>query len=257
MTNVPTNDIDPGNNDYSVCLPVMNSYDPNVKEVSPKGISPDGLIPLNTGDLSYTIHFQNTGTIDAYNIGIIDTLNSNIDPKSLVITGTSHIVSPEWLAPGVVKFNFYNIQLPDSSSNEAASHGAIRFKVKLNAGLPSGTQIRNRANIYFDYNAPIATNTTLNTLDYIEGVNDQTSISGNLKVYPNPSNGKFTIEITGNKEQPTVIDIYNMFGEKVYSMPTVQMHSSYSMDLSELSKGIYFVRLVGKEKSYTEKIVLQ
>lgn len=37
MTNIPSNDLDPTNNDYTICLPVVNSYDPNVKSVSPKG----------------------------------------------------------------------------------------------------------------------------------------------------------------------------------------------------------------------------
>jgi hypothetical protein len=68
------------------------------------------------------------------------------------------------LTGGIVKFNFPNINLPDSLSDEAGSKGFVRFKVKLKDNLPLGTTIENTAYIYFDFNAPIITNTTVNTI---------------------------------------------------------------------------------------------
>jgi len=257
MTNIPTNDIDAGNNDYSICLPVVNSYDPNAKEVFPKGSGANGNISLTTTDLDYTIHFQNTGTAIAYNVSIIDTLDSDIIPNSLVITCTSHNVSPEWLAPGIVRFDFNNINLPDSTSSSLGSRGAISFTIKLHSGLPAGTQIKNKANIYFDSNSPVPTNTTTNTLFNFLGVDDLKSTAGSLKVYPNPSNGKFTLELNGMSNQTESLEIYNMFGEKVYSTSGLRLQSSYALDLSSYSKGVYFVRINDGKKNYTDKIVIQ
>jgi hypothetical protein len=43
--------------------------------------------------------------------------------------------------------------------------GYVTYRVSPKAGLPDGTVIQNQASIVFDANAPILTNTTLNTLD--------------------------------------------------------------------------------------------
>ncbi len=43
--------------------------------------------------------------------------------------------------------------------------GSISYTVRPNAGLPSGTEVHNRASIVFDYNDPIETPLVLNTLD--------------------------------------------------------------------------------------------
>jgi hypothetical protein len=43
--------------------------------------------------------------------------------------------------------------------------GSVSFDVTPKAGLASGTTISNTATVVFDTNAPIATNTTTNTID--------------------------------------------------------------------------------------------
>jgi hypothetical protein len=60
--------------------------------------------------------------------------------------------------------------LPDSHINEPASHGWLMYRIKLKDNLALGTQITNTASIYFDYNAPVVTNTTLNTFDLVASV---------------------------------------------------------------------------------------
>ena len=81
------------------------------------------------------------------------------------MVGSSHTVTGINIINGTsVKFNFDGINLPDSNSNEPASHGWITYTIDQVPGLLVGTQIRNTAAIYFDYNAPVITNTTLNTI---------------------------------------------------------------------------------------------
>jgi len=78
---------------------------------------------------------------------------------------------------------FEGIYLP-GSSNEALSHGYISYKVKPIASIAVGNVIPNTANIYFDYNSPIATNTT-NTTIVSNLANDSFALN-NLKLFPNP-----------------------------------------------------------------------
>ncbi len=151
-------DNDTSNNTLTHCFPIVNSYDPNDKTAYPAGD-----IDTAQKELTYTIRFQNTGNAEAQHIYITDTLSQFIDESSFRLLGYSH--QPMVQIKGkAVRFNFPNINLPDSFSNEPASHGYVQYKVKLNSNLPIGTQIDNTAFIYFDYNAPVVTNTTTNTV---------------------------------------------------------------------------------------------
>ena len=63
-----------------------------------------------------------------------------------------------------MNFIFDNIHLPDSTTDEAGSHGYVIFEIKPLAQLPVGTGIGTGAAIYFDYNAPVLTNVVSNTI---------------------------------------------------------------------------------------------
>ncbi len=248
FTNILAGDVNPGNNDYSICLPVVYSYDPNMKEVSPSGAGPEGYISPTTDSLVYTIHFQNTGTSYAANVNIIDTLDADLAPTSLKILGTSHTMSPEWLAPGVVKFNFNNIYLPDSNTNEVASHGFVRFSVKLDPSLAPGTQIKNKGYIYFDLNPPVLTNTALNTIA-IPTNTGLLSSGSSLNVYPNPAADHITIENLQNCK----ISIQNMNGSVVWEQNVTG--NKTQIDISRLPSGIYILRCVGQNATTVKKFI--
>ncbi len=151
------------NNSDSIAVTVTGSFDPNDKEVSPRGFDADGYI-TNSQNLKYTIRFQNTGTATAFAVTVIDSLPLALNKYSLSVLGSSHPYSYEFTAGNVVKFHFNNILLPDSNSNEAGSHGYIKFSIDQLPGNLPATTIENNAGIYFDFNAPIITNTVKNTI---------------------------------------------------------------------------------------------
>lgn len=258
MTDIPTNDLDPTNNDYTICLPVVNSYDPNIKEVSPQGVGINGNIPVATDFLTYTVHFQNTGNAVAYNVSIIDTLDSDIALNSLQILGTSHEMSPEWIAPGIVKFNFYGINLADSTSNEPASHGSVRFRVKLNQGLSVGTQIKNTAHIYFDFNQAIVTNTAINTLVSPAGVEELSSSLANVKVYPNPFSDNTTFIIQSNKTNEVYsFEMFDVLGKCIKIMKGISA-KEFQVSRNGLENGVYFYKIYSVENIVSVgKLVIQ
>jgi len=237
---VLSNDVNPANNQYSICIPVVNSYDPNMKEVSPKGTGANGQIPVTTNHLDYTIHFQNTGTAPAINVSVIDTLDSNVDPASLRILGASHTMSPQWLASNVVKFNFNNIMLPDSATQPAKSQGQVSFTIKLKPGLVVGTQIKNKAQIYFDSNPAIVTNTTLNTLAVPNGVS---LIQDNrtIQLYPNPADNELLINVSAVSNEATSIAVYSINGQLMKEATLSGLTTR--IDISNLNAGLYFVKV--------------
>lgn len=160
-------DINSTNNTYNFCYPVINSYDPNKKEVYPVDVLP------NYNDwFTYTIHFQNTGSAPAFNIRLRDTLDANLNLETFEVINYSHANTWQIYNKGLV-FNFQNIMLPDSTSNPEGSKGFVQYRIKPKAGMPNGSQIKNTAFIYFDYNAPIVTNTTINHFGIPASLNEK------------------------------------------------------------------------------------
>ncbi len=157
------NDPDSLNNTFAWTEPVKASWDPNEITVSPRGLDTPGYIDAGT-DLTYTIHFQNTGTAVAHNITIHDTLNTNIMVGTIEILNSSGRVTTSQLAPNVVQFSFAHINLPDSGTNLTQSMGYVTYRVSPRAGLAGNEVLTNRAGIYFDTNPCVPTNSTLNTI---------------------------------------------------------------------------------------------
>ncbi len=142
------------------CLEIRAAYDPNDKAVSPAGVGPEHRVDPGT-PLTYLVRFQNTGTDTAFTVVIRDTLSTALDLSTLRVTAASHpyTVDLEGSAQPVLVVRFADILLPDSLTNEAASHGFVQFTVAPLPGLPLGTVVHNTADIYFDFNSPIITNT--------------------------------------------------------------------------------------------------
>ena len=63
-----------------------------------------------------------------------------------------------------MRFNFPNINLPDSTNDEPNSHGYVQFSIKLHDSIPLGTALSNTSFIYFDFNPPVQTNTVTDTV---------------------------------------------------------------------------------------------
>lgn len=156
-------DANPADNWRQHCSRVVNSFDPNDISVYPPGDCDPGFVPAGQV-LTYTVRFQNTGDAEAIHVNIIDTLDGHLNLHSLRVLGHSHPMMTEILPDNVLKFRFDHIYLPDSTSNEPESHGFVIFQIEPLSDIRDGAVISNKADIYFDSNPPIITNTVFNTI---------------------------------------------------------------------------------------------
>ncbi|MEY3442629.1 MAG: hypothetical protein RLZZ519_910 [Bacteroidota bacterium] len=187
------NDPYPNNNNFSRTYSVVGSYDPNDKRVwDANGNIAEGPVDPSTNLLRYMIRFQNTGTDTAFNIVVRDTLSSYLNAGSLRVTGASHNYQVSLTGQRNVQFTFPNIMLADSFVNEPLSHGYIAYEINLNAGVPVGTTITNRAGNYFDFMPPVPTNTTSTTLCALLSAGYTHTNSGFNFAFTNASTGAAT-----------------------------------------------------------------
>ncbi len=141
-------------------------FDPNDKLNLPNRAGEENYTLFNE-ELDYIIRFQNTGNDTAFNITVVDVLDKNLDLRTLRIKQSSHEVKAI-LTNDTLKFIFENINLVDSTTSYLRSQGYVAYSIKPKAGVARDEMIKNTADIFFDKNVPVVTNTTINTMtDYL------------------------------------------------------------------------------------------
>lgn len=240
----------PNDNTFNMNQTVVGSYDPNDKIVT-EGSSID---ISRIGDyLHFMIRFQNTGTAAAQNVVVKDLMPTvtRIDWNSLQMIGASHPYRCTSVY-GKLEFVFEGINLPASNVNESGSHGYVAFKVKPSPTIVVGDAVVNNALIYFDFNFPIATNSTTTMVTTL-GRKDFNS-KETFVLYPNPVRNRFNIDISKPAHVKS-IGIYNTLGQLVQSVPESNFGKTTSIDAANLKSGTYFIEIISDRGKSTQKII--
>ncbi|MBL0054352.1 MAG: T9SS type A sorting domain-containing protein [Bacteroidetes bacterium] len=241
------NDINLANNDDTLYQTVAAPYDPNNKLVVSTNMQQNNwqMVSANNAnqEIMYTVNFQNTGTAPAVNVVVIDDLDADLDASSFKLVATSHPCNVVRNG-NQMNYSFSNIMLPDSNTNEPASHGYVTYKVNAKNGLLPGTILSDNANIYFDWNASVATNFT--NIQLVTTVNLSENYSSTaIGVAPNPTNGLVNFTFSANAGDNVTITIYDAKGSKVQKELYNALSSGSQklmMDCAHLN-GLYTVQL--------------
>jgi plastocyanin len=79
-----------------------------------------------------------------------------------------------------------------------------------------------------------------------------------ISIYPNPSNGNFQLKLDNSHSAKEYdLGIYTLKGQKVYAKSGMQQQNSTNIEISDLPKGVYIVRLYGSKENIYRKIVVQ
>lgn len=241
-------DANPSDNVYTLFETLFGAYDPNDKRVEPDTVPP---ALLSDTRLRYTIRFQNTGNYPADFVTILDTLPQTLDVSTLQFLSASHPLRWQIKDGRVLEFKFNPIFLPDSNSNEAASHGYVDFSVRAKRDLPLGHVIQNRAAIYFDYNPPIITNYSNMHVNIPTVGTINISRSDALNIRPNPAQETVFIEKQGAGNGQ--LWVFSADGKRIMGQNT--NGKSIALLISGLPPGQYWILWVADSKQYAGKLI--
>ena len=236
----------PTNNISTHTRPIVGSYDPNdITEIHGEEIVHSTF--TSNDYLTYTIRFENTGTANAITVKVDDVLDAKLDETSIRMIGSSHTNTLQRIGSNL-SWKFDDIQLPPSVPNTQTGHGYIIYEVKPKPGYAVGDIIPNTAEIYFDFNPAIITN-TWNT-EFVATLGNEIFAFENFTFYPNPTKNNLTIT---NKTIIDWVQISSVLGQTVFSKNINSLESE--IDLSSLSNGIYFVKVKSNNTVKTVKII--
>lgn len=217
---------------------VTGSVDPNDKTArTSSGLSTTQYFTDQDEWIDYVIRFQNTGTDTAFTVVVKDTISEMLDLATFEQGIASHGFQVRFKPDRVVEWRFDDILLPDSGTNEAASHGQVTFRIRPVLPVPIGSALDNAANIYFDYNPPVRTNTA--SLVAESSTNIHAAMAAIVRVAPDPV--KDRLYIFGSGQEPLRARISAMDGRTV-------MEGGFQdgwLDVSSLPPGLYGIGLIG------------
>ena len=224
---------------------VIGSYDPNDITV----LEGDE-ITIDEADkyLHYLIRFQNTGTASAINVRVDHILDNKLDWTTMQLESLSHTGRVEITDETDVSFIFNNINLADSTNDEPNSHGYIAYKIKPKSDIEVGDIISGTADIFFDFNPAIITNTV--STEIVESLSVDQFNAQAIQVFPNPAKDK--LEITSSQ----IIDNLKIIDINGRLLKDIKLSNlEYSLDVSNLTKGVYFLEIQSGESKSTKKFV--
>lgn len=243
--NIPTGDIYPLDNSATLTQDIRGAYDPNDK-MEAHGEKIIHSTFSSSDYLTYTIRFENTGTGNAINIKVDDVLDPQLDATSVRMIDANAPYILERIGNNLSwKFNGINL-LPSVSGSSPIGKGYITFLVKPNSGYIVGDIIPNTANIYFDFNPPIVTNTF--QTEFVSTLAINKFNHSTVQIFPNPSSTILNIQ-----SQAIILstEINDFNGRIVQKNP--QNNKQVLLNIENLKSGMYLLKVNTDKGSTVEK----
>jgi hypothetical protein len=152
-------------------------------------------------------------------------------------------------------FKYLNINLADSASNETASKGYVEYQILPKNAMVLNEKIFNTAYIYFDYNNPIVTNTSVNwCTNQIMSIDEVLENKSQLIIYPNPVGFGQKITLSNLNKEKSKVTLFTINGVQVSEFEISEVKNQ--IDLKDLKSGIYILRVESNGIVFTKKMVI-
>jgi hypothetical protein len=224
----------------------------------------NGLLLLGETKDSVTISKKGTYSVNMSGSGCdLTSTDSYIEPPKLKINGGSTgvvkctsenyqmSVNDSILAVPAIAFQWYTnvsnvfspIQGANANNYSTTNAGTYRCELILSVGCdakrtPSFT-IRNKSSLCLRLNDP-----------------DENTMQPDIKLYPNPTTGTFTILLPEPLESPASVIIYDVTGRMISNIVIPKETQQWQMDLSNQPTGAFIVKIVNGDFNSTLRINL-
>jgi hypothetical protein len=84
-------------------------------------------------------------------------------------------------------------------------------------------------------------------------------LAHDIAIYPNPTNGVTTVEVSGSVYNDASVEVYDLSGRKLIQekMNATQFFAESFLDLSSMNAGTYLVRIITNQRVYTKELIKQ
>jgi len=227
-----------------------------------------GLTPNTTYEYDFKLWYCNAPTVNWHANGTFTTADVCVNATNMIATPNNTTqASFCWDAPASV-WAFVRLQyrenVPGSSFSNIGGFGVMSPGLcKTKNGLTPGLQYRVMWRTWCNatggpYRSPVWDGPVIWTQPTVIRLEGGTAIA-NLEIYPNPSRDIFNVTFTSEDAQDLKVRICNVIGEELINEYLQQFIGEYTkqIDLSNNSKGIYFLEITTNNGVVNKKLILQ
>ena len=223
----------------------------------PRGYQDSIIIPKT--DIEYTVFFAMPDNNSFERVVIRDTLPEPLDFNSLEMGASSHPYDFVLYQGGILKITFDSIRIFSGGGTGEADavtrSGYVSYRLSQKPNNTTGTVIRNRAAVYFDYQSPALAQEVRHVVGCDDLLSENCLLSSDrnlpeatgvaITVSPNPLSDRTTVRITG-WDQPNTkfnLSLFDAAGRKVF-----QQHfngNQFELIRPAIPAGTYFYEVTG------------
>ena len=142
----------------------------------------------------------------------------------------------------------YSLNVPDLTFRDQ-----LEYKYRINGNENTAEEDPRQYNVRY-WNV---LDDLYNDFDAIVGIDNKPGLTDHFKVYPNPSNGAFNIQINNSIQSDISIQIFDVQGQIVYTNTVKSVLTHIEVVDIKLAKGLYFLNVNSGNSIKVEKIIVQ
>lgn len=82
------------------------------------------------------------------------------------------------------------------------------------------------------------------------------SLAGDLNLYPNPSNGQFTVELPATNDMEVDVVVFNILGSQVLNLKS-QSGITLPMQMDDFKAGTYVIQITGRDFTLKQNFIIE
>ncbi len=217
-----------------------DNYEANETRTAGKTISANTDISAKIGTSTDKDWFKFTTTSSARNIKVVlDQLPADYDVKLFNNSGTQLAVSQntgttlETIIRNTTSTGTYYVQVYGYSS---AFNANTCYRLRVNTSSSS-----------------------FRTIEGAETESIEVQAMDEVSLFPNPSNGSFTVSVLSDNEADVNIAVYDITSKAIFNekFNSTKGENSFNLDLQGRAKGIYFVEVKHGESKTIKKLIVE
>lgn len=240
-------DIDLSNNAYACTTKVGQPAGVFSKMAIPEGAG--GPRYIKAGErLYYHLRYVNNGPGRKKNLMLQDVVSNICNMSTLRVEYSNRDYSLVTRGRELT-FKYYDVRLADTSMADSCTLDLV-FSLETNAQSPPGVVVINTAAMYPDFEAPIFSNTVIQTIDLSTALSEHQDTEG--AIYPNPCSSYVLIPAIPDM-QVTLSDIAG----RPITVTGEFSGNNFVMRTTTLSPGVYLLTLNSGNKQRVCRLVKQ
>lgn len=176
---------------------------------------------------------------------------------TLTADGTGTLITPNGTITNVIRV--HSVQIYSDSADLGGTPYVITYNNDQYFWYKDGIHFPLASTYNFTSSASAPTTGGFYT-DLPIGIKENTLLSDDVVLTPNPANENVLVSYLLEKNSAIKLAVINVIGEEVYVYNSSQNligKQSINIDLSHLDKGVYFVRIQAEGESVTKKLIVQ